>query len=419
MSRKPLSAVRNIIRQLLRDEFSSTAEQDFADDEMDIHIGECLVEISERIPCDAQEPVPVTANSKLLDISGIEDLIGVDRVEYTVGQDPRNYRNFETIDHETIEMIVSSSPSESGESGTLTGTVTFTAGSATVTGSGTDFDGELAKDYYIKPSGGSRWYRVYSVESDTSLTLDEPVKSGDAGADTVSLTQYRYGVAIIHCKKVHQLTDEASTLSPQLEKLLADGASAYIASSWIHKVRDQVDEAITKIADVNTAINNMSARIDQAIVDISSERALVGENREAAKDAINEIDMRITLALADLNTGRGYINKINVGGSPQSDHGNMASRELHIASESLQKANGLLNLDAAASQNGTLAARELSVTGAHLNQASGYTRELSSRLSIAGVINSYQNWANNKLSMYRNDLRRMAPVRVKKQYSRS
>ena len=111
--------------------------------------------------------------------------------------------------------------------------------------------------------------------------------------------------------------------------------------------------------------------------------------------------------------------KINVGGSPQTDHGNMAARELQVASESLQKANTLLNVDASAGRHGVLASRELSASGAHMNQAAGYVRELSARLSIAGVINSYQNWANNKLSLYREALRALAPVKVKRRYPTS
>lgn len=55
---------------------------------------------------------------------------------------------------------------------TLTGTLTFTNGSTTVTGSGTSFTDELTIDdrirLYVNPN---TWVRIYSIESDTSLTL--------------------------------------------------------------------------------------------------------------------------------------------------------------------------------------------------------------------------------------------------------
>jgi len=71
---------------------------------------------------------------------------------------------------------------------TLTGTLTFTQGSAIVTGSGTSFSTELqsrndlgdllVKGGAIRAQGSSEWYKVKSVESDTQLTLasnfDEP-----------------------------------------------------------------------------------------------------------------------------------------------------------------------------------------------------------------------------------------------------
>lgn len=63
----------------------------------------------------------------------------------------------------------------------LTGTLTFQNGSPTVTGASTTFltelrssgpDGEkIVKGGAIRVAGSSSWYRVKSVESDTSLTL--------------------------------------------------------------------------------------------------------------------------------------------------------------------------------------------------------------------------------------------------------
>ena len=181
---RTLSTIRQTVKQLLKDEFAVGTDQDWTDDEIDVHIETCLNEVSDYSPYRSAEPLIVTAGSKLLDISEIEDLIGINRSEYPVGNDPRDYRNFEYVDNQTIEMKVDTAPSANGSSGTLTGTVTFTSGSPTVTGSGTSFTTELSKDYFIKPSGGARWYRVVSTESNTSLTLEESVKSSDAGADT-------------------------------------------------------------------------------------------------------------------------------------------------------------------------------------------------------------------------------------------
>jgi hypothetical protein len=57
----------------------------------------------------------------------------------------------------------------------LTGTLTFTNGSTTVTGSGTAFTTELSVGDYIKSDDateGKEWYKVTAITSDTELTID-------------------------------------------------------------------------------------------------------------------------------------------------------------------------------------------------------------------------------------------------------
>ena len=57
----------------------------------------------------------------------------------------------------------------------LTGTLTFTNGSTTVTGSGTAFTTELSTGDYIKSDDsteGKEWYKVTDITSDTEFTID-------------------------------------------------------------------------------------------------------------------------------------------------------------------------------------------------------------------------------------------------------
>lgn len=261
---KNLSAIRATVRQFIRDEFVSGAEQDFQDDELDLHIGHCVVEISQKRPYEVKDTtLTTTAGSKELDINSIEDLLKVEKAEFPVGNEPPDYRNVEIFGN-TLRLGIDFSPS---------------------------------------------------------------------GAQSVYL----------YCWKLHQLTEELSTLSPQLEKVLVDGAVAQAALSWINQVRGQVKEAITKITDVNASIDSMSARITQAVTDLTSGRSL------------------------------GF-NKIYYGGRPLDDYANFASRELGNANS-------------------------------YLGQSQGYIRELQSRLSISGLINTYQVWANNKLALYQRDLK--------------
>ena len=52
----------------------------------------------------------------------------------------------------------------------------------------------------------------------------------------------------LYCEKVHQLTDSASTLSPELEKVLIDGVVAKAAQSWCaEQMRKEIIPASIKL----------------------------------------------------------------------------------------------------------------------------------------------------------------------------
>ena len=415
---KLLPAIRSTVQQFLRDELDVNAAQDFQPDEIDLHIGEVKDEISERSPRVVKEVLTTIVDSKVLDISSIEDLLEIEKLEYPIGYEPREFRNVIYLDNETIEIDTSLVPAAGG-SGTLTGTVTFTTGSPTVTGSGTSFEDDLEVSYLIRPSGGTRWYRVASITSDTELILDEPVRSADTGADTVDLTQYCYEAVYLYCRKLHELTEASSTLTPRLERVLIDGSVAKVALSWINQVRIQVKEATAIITKIDAAIGAMSAPITRAMTDLNTGRPLIAETRAAADAAVDKMTSRITQALTDLATARPSMGRVNVGGKPQRDFIASAAAELSAAVSFLNQARGFLSVDTPAGQYGNYATRELSNANGSLNQAGGFIRQLSARLSMAGVINSYQTWANNKLALYRVDLGRLATARSYTEYPKS
>ncbi len=210
MALKKLAAIIDRVDEIVWD----TTATVFTDAKTTLAVAGGLAELSKDIPYKVTEVLTTTANSKVLDISSISDLIEIKRLEYPTGNDPRSYKNFTLLDKDTIEILTDTTP-EAGGSGSLTGTVTFATGSAAITGSGTAFTTELAEGYHIKryTSGTGRWYRIYSIESDTALTLAEPCRSGDTGADTVNKTYYCYETVYLYCHKLHTITDAASSWS--------------------------------------------------------------------------------------------------------------------------------------------------------------------------------------------------------------
>jgi hypothetical protein len=237
MAKKLLSTIRAEVRQALRDEFGDSDDYVWEDDELDVYISQCVVKLSKASPYMFKEVLTTIANSRVLDISDITDLLWIDKLEYPTGHDPRDFRNVKELDAEQIEIDTTLTPSAGG-SGTLTGTVTFTNGSATITGSGTDFDGELEAGYEIKLSTGTRWYRVYSIESDTSLTLAEPCME-TTGADSEDATEYCYEAVYLYCAKLHTLSESSSTLNPQMEEILINGVCGRAA---VAKARELIDK---------------------------------------------------------------------------------------------------------------------------------------------------------------------------------
>lgn len=105
---KTLSAVRGTVRQILKDEFVSGTDYDFKPDELNIHISEVLVEISQRCPYEVKETI-VSTGSRELDISSITDLLEVEKAEYPTGNNPPDYRDV-SIFGSTLRLNIATTP---------------------------------------------------------------------------------------------------------------------------------------------------------------------------------------------------------------------------------------------------------------------------------------------------------------------
>jgi len=112
---KMLSGVRAVVRQMLTDELvSSDTDYAWTDDELDLYINDCLAEIAEYKPYEVKETLTTTADSRELDLSVIDDLVEVKKVEYPVDEQPRQFRNF-SVWGDILRMALDSAPG-AGES---------------------------------------------------------------------------------------------------------------------------------------------------------------------------------------------------------------------------------------------------------------------------------------------------------------
>ena len=177
------------------------AELNLEDSGNAIFLAASLVSYLEDVLTEASEIVPwgVTAQfyardgSREIDMSD-EDFLDVKAVEWPIDKDPRRFRDYEVFSNR-LRFEVNTPPTAQTqkravllttetEAQVLTGTLTFTANSTAVTGSGTAFTTELRVGYYISPTSLTAWYRVAKITDGTNLVLAEVVKTADDGADT-------------------------------------------------------------------------------------------------------------------------------------------------------------------------------------------------------------------------------------------
>ncbi|KKM76605.1 hypothetical protein LCGC14_1378460 [marine sediment metagenome] len=176
------------------------------------HLEDVLTEASPFQPWEVTQQVLARSGSREIDLSG-EDFLDVVDVEWPINKEPRKFRD-KGVFFKRVRFEVDTPPTAQKqkrdvllttltEDQTLTGTVTFTANSTAVTGSGTAFTTELKVGYYISPTSLTAWYRVAKITDDSNLVLAEVVKTADDGADTAGGTLLWYEPINVYLKKNH------------------------------------------------------------------------------------------------------------------------------------------------------------------------------------------------------------------------
>jgi hypothetical protein len=87
---KTLSEIKADILTALGDTNPGTL---FTDSELELAVSASLREISRYAPVESKETLPTFSGSRVVDISGIADLIAVDKAEYPAGREPAEFHN--------------------------------------------------------------------------------------------------------------------------------------------------------------------------------------------------------------------------------------------------------------------------------------------------------------------------------------
>lgn len=366
----------------------------FAAADLGTFLDDALSEVSEFVPLMVKETAHAQNGSLEVDISSITDLVRVDKVEWPIDQIPKQYRNFRVWgDYLSLELKTPPYASacdvshENDTSDDLTGTVTFTADSTAITGSGTAFLSEIEVGDYISKSGSSNWYKVIAIASNTVLTVGHHVLTEDNGTDSANSTEWWDSRIYLHCAKKHRLnpmtdlvgavnnalgyaegiksmainglqssgtiyknttfkitgidgiytvtadatiatnaatisfypglaaavanatvvTFETSTLTPELERLVAEATAARAAQAWVGAGRTALNSAVTAAGNAATHLGTVAARVLQAVQDINTGRTEANKAATiitAAGTAIGKVDARLTQVITDIGSAR-------------------------------------------------------------------------------------------------------------------
>jgi len=237
MATKNLSTICQIVRQILKDEFKADSDYAFESDELDIHINEALVEISERKPYGVRETLYISNKSGEATATTASHLIDTVNAQFVAGDVGKTVYN--SMDGIEAKVTVFNSESDltldtdimaSGESYYIYDKDCVSARELNIS-SITDLI-EVDKAEYLTRQSPQEFRNVEVFGDILTLDYDSTPTDGDE--------------VFLYCHKVHQLTDSSSSLNPALEKVLIDGAVAKAAQAWLNKMRNQIVPASAK-----------------------------------------------------------------------------------------------------------------------------------------------------------------------------
>jgi hypothetical protein len=321
-------------------------------------IDQVLYDCAEREPLLKSACLPVTQYTMDVSLTGITTgLVRVLKVEYPVGNLPYEpvFRDFTLADN-IIKLNLDTIPTIT--SGTLTGTVTFTHASRTVTGAGSAFLTELYSNYdnkngyLIGSSTGTKYYQIAHIGSNTSLTLAEPFEESTV-TDTVSTTKYRnhkscarvtYGREYTLTRGLYEFygsgLDDATVNddysgttdleyrvkittagSPDKFKFSTDGGTTWGSETSCATTATVLSNAVSILWAANTGhtLNDYWSWICKPsdVPSYMDNTIICGVTAYAAKQlcaALTDVETALDQVDTDMASARTYINNINIGG---------------------------------------------------------------------------------------------------------
>ncbi len=388
----------------------------WSDNDMTAWCGQVAREISRKAGLRKRANLAIVEYTKEVDLGSLA-YIDIIKVEYPVGNNSYSpiYRPKEQFGS-TLALDIDTVPTITD--GTLTGTVTFTQNSRSVTGSGTDFDGELESGDLLcvgkVVSAAYKWYQIAEVVDDTNLTLIEPFEEAN-NTDTISLTKYRDSNS---CARVYYTGDytvsTSSDMPAKYDELAILGVTAHAAQAFISDAaKDILVDIIAKIvlaaAEITTA-GKGAAQLVLAISDILAARTSFNTtNASVIGTDLTAIGTALDNCVSDLDAGIALIDTYNPGGDVSNKYIEAAKTDVEEAKARTEKVRAYIDIT---KPNLDLAAQELQAAAGYINSATAYLQMADRDLNSDRMIAVYQRWADRKWNEYQVALNNVGPAKV-------
>jgi hypothetical protein len=385
-----------------------TDETWWAEEDLEAICDNVVSEISKRESKLEYSYLPILEDTKRVDISGLTGLVDIVRTEWPYGDMPPSFRNF-TIKGDYLELRLATEPTIS--QGTLTGSVAFVKDSATVTGTGTNFSSVLQVGYFIRVSSGTYWYRIMKVTSNTQLTLEITFKETSVPANTNTVYRDAESCVGVHWGGIYTVADASSDMPSKFDEIPVQGVVAKAALQFAgSKCLTEVDAAVGKIGDANTAIADVVETIGRAIEDLDTTREDVEANLGTFAEEIALMAEKLTQAATYLTESDSVINTVTHGDQVPQSFAEYSRSILQTALGHLEKSRGFLESSNISKIFIDSAKGELENAAAYIAKAGNYLSQAAGHIDVGRLTATYRIWAEEQMQQYQAMLRGLGRI---------
>lgn len=302
----------------IQDELGSNTT-DFTDAILTKKIAEGLQELSRYCPFIVREILATVDDSKELDISFIENLLWIDALEYKVGKDERQWRNFTKHYRHTVSMEIDFWPDDT-DSGIDTDKV-LDASETDV-----DCDADATSDIPAGTIIRIDNELMFVTATGTTLTVVRGYNHTTGATHVTNKDIYKPELAYLYCAKAHKIptaTDLAGAVdlgagyAAGLRTIHIDemGATDLLEKDFLFTIDSDGSGTIYRLTeDTTLASNEGDITFEPSLVEAIADADVVTFENSTLTPRLETLLIDLVAARAAISMSTKFINTVPVGG---------------------------------------------------------------------------------------------------------